>query len=69
MISLSKKERRALAYLREQQGLPPAKPWEHTREMRARRDAVAMWRDLVDFCRQHRIDLEQLRGMLDTNTR
>lgn len=66
-MAIPRKERRALEYVREQQGLPKAKPWEHTRELRARQRAAEMLRALITLCNEHGFDLDQLRQMLDTS--
>jgi chorismate mutase len=68
MTSLSRKERRVFEYLREQQGLPKAKPWEYQREIAARRREAALLRELVSLIGKHGFDLESVTSLLKSVT-
>lgn len=59
-MSLSRKERRALQYLRDAAGLPPAKPWAYQKEREARRREAALLADLVMVAAKHRTDLKSV---------
>jgi chorismate mutase len=68
MTSLSRKERRVFEYLREQQGLPKAKPWAYQKEIAARRREAALLRELVNLIGKHGFNLESVTELLKSVT-
>jgi hypothetical protein len=68
-MALSRKERRALQYLREQSGLPPAKPWAYQKQRAERLRDIVILRELIALVTKHRVSLGHLRGLLDTGER
>jgi chorismate mutase len=68
MTYLSRKERRVFEYLREQQGLPKARPWAYQKEIAARRREAALLRELVSVIGKHGFDLESVTDLLKSVT-
>jgi hypothetical protein len=67
-MTLTRKERRVFEYLREQQGLPKAKPWAYQKEIAARRREAALLRELVSLIGKHGYDLESVTDLLKSVT-
>jgi chorismate mutase len=67
-MALTRKERRVFEYLREQQGLPKAKPWAYQKEIAARRREAALLREIVSLIGKHGYDLESVTELLKSVT-
>jgi hypothetical protein len=63
-MALSRKERRALQYLREQAGLPPAKPWEYELARTERLRENALLRELMVLVTKHGFTLDKVRELV-----
>lgn len=60
-MALSRKERRALAHDRKLRGLPPAKPWQHTKERRVRSITEMMHQQDLELAKELHIPVRMVK--------